>query len=162
MIKVLCKNLAHSSCRPLTITKDLIAISSYLPPSSFSHDLSKTHPKYLNSDTYSNRILRTRTSHFRPSSPLITIALLLSLTHIKEARYFILSPFFQKSPFHHQHPIFITASIYSWKSQGNMMQPCLTPLSILKQSLSPNFTLTRTRLLTYILLIPLDRLAPTS
>ena len=41
---------------------------------------------------------------------------------------------------------FITASLYNLKSQGNMMQPCLTPLSILKHSLSPPFTPMHARL----------------
>ena len=34
-----------------------------------------------------------------------------------------------------------------------MIHPCLTPLSILKHSLSPPFTLTQAKLITYILLI---------
>ena len=57
---------------------------------------------------------------------------------------------------------FITAFIYTLKSQGDMMQPCLTPLSILNCSLSLHFTLTQAKLSTYILLIPPNSLPPTS
>ena len=57
---------------------------------------------------------------------------------------------------------FITASIYTLNSQGDMIHPCLTPLSILNHSLSPPFTLTQAELSTYILLIPFKTLLPTS
>ena len=43
-----------------------------------------------------------------------------------------------------------------------MIHPCHTPLSILKHSLSLPFTLTQTRLLAYILLIPFSSLPSTS
>ena len=57
---------------------------------------------------------------------------------------------------------FITESIYVLKSQGDMIQTCLTPLAILKHSLPHYFTLKQARLLTYILLIPFNILPPTS
>ena len=46
-------------------------------PVSSVPDSSKTHPKYLNSDTCSSCIPSTQTSHFNPSSPPYTITLLL-------------------------------------------------------------------------------------
>ena len=57
---------------------------------------------------------------------------------------------------------FITASIYTLKSQVDIIHPCLTPLSILNQSFSLPFTLTQAKLSTYILLIQLNNLTPTS
>ena len=49
---------------------------------------------------------------------------------------------------------FIPPSMYTLKGQGDMIQPCLTPLLILKHSLSSHFTITQAKLLTFILLIP--------
>ena len=143
-------------------------------------DSFKTYPKYLNSDTYSNRAPSTRISHPNPFSPPNTITLLLSaliskplflhtstkrptitfrpssnstqnqIIYILETKQSPLSSLLQKPNSHPPHPhftSFITASIYTLKSQEDMMHPCLTPLSILKQSLFPPFTLTKFRLL---------------
>ena len=57
---------------------------------------------------------------------------------------------------------FLTASIYTLKSQEDTIQPCLIPSSILKYSLSQPFTLRQARLLTYTLLMPFNSLPPTS
>ena len=50
-------------------------------------------------------------------------------------------------------PSYIITSLYTLKSHRDMIQDDLTPLSILKQSLSPPFILTQARLLTFILFI---------
>ena len=50
--------------------------SNYNLPHQYPHS-SKTHPKYLNSETYSKRIPSTHTSHHNPSSPRNTSTLLL-------------------------------------------------------------------------------------
>ena len=85
-----CKTIAHSSCKPLALTKDLIEPATFLPHATFLRhyassalDSSKTHPKYLNSDTCSTRIPSTQTSHSNPSSPPNTITLLLSALTFK-------------------------------------------------------------------------------
>ena len=82
--KVSCKNLAHSSCKPLTLTRDLIAPLILLPLSAFLRhsassepDSSRTHPKYLSSDTCYSGIPSTRMAHSSPSSRFNTITLLL-------------------------------------------------------------------------------------
>ena len=57
---------------------------------------------------------------------------------------------------------FITAFIYTLKSQGDKIQPFLILLSVLKHSLSHSFNLTQSRVLTYILLILFRHLPPKS
>ena len=62
MNNVLCQALAHWSCKPLTLTRYLIAfaILLHLPCSyetaSFASHLSKTCPKYFNSNICSNHM----------------------------------------------------------------------------------------------------------
>ena len=48
-------------------------------------------------------------------------------------------------------PIFITASIYTLKSQVDRILPFPTPLSVQEHSLSPPFTVTQAKMLTYSL-----------
>ena len=54
--KVSCKSLAHQSCKPLALTRDLLTPDTLLPLAAFLlhstssvPDLSRAHPKYLNS-----------------------------------------------------------------------------------------------------------------
>ena len=61
---VSCKTLIHSSCKLLVLTRDLISLATVLPLITFLRhsaisvpDSSKTHPKYLNSDTCYNRTI---------------------------------------------------------------------------------------------------------
>ena len=63
---VSCKTLAHSSCKPLALTRDLMAPATLLTLATFLlhsarsvHDSSKTHPKHSNSETCSKRIPST-------------------------------------------------------------------------------------------------------
>src|SRR5678816_4300569 len=56
---------------------------------------------------------------------------------------------------------FITPSIYKLNNQGDITQPCLTPLLILNQSPLTPFILTHASLSSYILLIPFRSLPPT-
>ena len=78
---------------------------------------------------------------------------------IQEARQSPFSSLLLKShsPPSHPHSLFLHRS-----SQGDMIHPCLTPLLILKHSLSPPFTLTQARLLKYIISIPFNSLPPIS
>ena len=67
------KILSHFSCKPIALTKDLLApatllsLSSFLWHSLISNWCSKHH-KHFNSDTCSNWISSTQTSHSNPSS----------------------------------------------------------------------------------------------
>ena len=129
---------SHEQCLPLTTFLQLSASS--VP------DSSKTCLKFLNSDTCSIHVLSTRNS----------LQFLLSIQHHYLA---LISIEFQSSPKHlkkkfppltlvlptchlkpiHLHTIFtpfITASISTLKSQGDMLQPNFTPLLILKHSLT--------------------------
>ena len=56
---------------------------------------------------------------------------------------------------------FIIPSIHTLKSQGDMTNPCYTPLLILQQLLSPSTVFTQARLLTYPLILS-SSLPPTS
>src|SRR5678816_3491352 len=56
---------------------------------------------------------------------------------------------------------FITPSIYKLNNQGDITQPCLTPLLILNQSPLTPFILTHASLSSYIFLIPFRSLPPT-
>ena len=119
------------------------------------------HPKYFNSDTCSNHNPSTQTLKTSPSSPLNTITLLLPaltfrplLVHIttkhptiafrfsfdslyKTKSFVYKRPGNLHSLYPHPHFHFITASIYTLKSKGDMIQPYLIPLLILK-TLSPS------------------------
>ena len=85
---------------------------------------------------------------------------------IQEVRQSPLSSLFLKShsppPHPHFHLLHHFVHIYTLKSQGDIIHTCLTPLLILKHSLSPPFSLTQAILLTYILLIPINSSPPTS
>ena len=68
----------------LALTRDLTAPATFLQLTTFQRhsassvpDSSKTHPKYLNSDTCSNHIPSTEISYSNPSSSPNTITLLL-------------------------------------------------------------------------------------
>ena len=68
-----CKTLAHSCCKLLALTRYIIAPASLLPLPTFLllfassvSDSSRTHPKYLNSETCSKSIPSTQTSHYNP------------------------------------------------------------------------------------------------
>ena len=76
--------LAHSSCKPLALTKDLIAPAFLLQLATFLQhtasslpDSSKMQHKYLNSDTHSNHFPSTRTSDSNPSSQFSNITFIL-------------------------------------------------------------------------------------
>ena len=89
---------------------------------------------------------------------------------VQEARQSPVSPLLQKPHSHFLYPYFhlklnfITKSIYKLKSQGDMIQPCLSQASILKHSLSPASILEHSLSLhfTHTQLIPFKCLLPTS
>ena len=144
---------------PLPLASFLLHSTPSIP------DSSKTHSKYLNSQTCSKQISCTWTSHSSRSSQFITITLLLPaltfspiLLHTSTNRPTITIRSSSKSPHRTKSsaykrsgnlyslpsstnltpllpipisPSFITVSIYTLNSKGDMIQPCLTPLCIL-------------------------------
>ena len=125
--------LAHSSCKSLVLTRDLMAPATFLlhfAPSVPA--LPKIYPNYLNWETYSKQILSTWTSHSNPSSPFSTRSPYSFLDWLSILSFYTfqqIAPFIPASS--KTFPKYLNSETYSkqissmWASHSNFFSPLL-------------------------------------
>ena len=168
--------LAHSNCKSLALIRSLMAPVTLLILATFLlhsvpsiPDLSKTHPKYLNSETCSKQIPFTWISYSNHSSPFSTITLFLPPLNFSPLLLYTSTnypTFILRSSSNTPHRSFAykrPGNLYSLPSSQNLIP--LLPIyihwitkgtwytlphpTILNHLVSPLFTLTQTELSTY-------------